>query len=79
MIMHEKLEDLTSYFLVTTGTTTAAIGMNWSNLDLGMSILLKFVSLASFICFLLINQDNIATGYRKAINKLYTRLKGDKK
>ena len=77
--MHEKLQDATSYFLVTTGATTAAVGMNWSNLDLGMSILLKFVSLASFICFLLINQDNIATGYRKAINKLYDKLKGDKK
>jgi hypothetical protein len=77
--MHEKLQDLTSYFLVTTGTTTAAITLsNWTNLDLAMSLILKFVSLASFICFILINQDNIATGYRKAINKLYNKLKGKK-
>lgn len=76
--MHEKLQEAVSYLLFITGSTTAAVGLNLSAIDLGMSLLLKFVSLASFICYILINQDNISVGYKKAINKLYDKLKGKK-
>lgn len=62
--MHEKL----NYILFTTGSTTAAVGLNWSNIDLGLSIFLKFVSLASFICFLLINYSKIMIGWRSLLN-----------
>lgn len=33
--------------------------------DLYLSIFLKFISIASFICYLLINQDNIRSGWIK--------------
>jgi hypothetical protein len=76
--MWDKIQEATSYFLITTGLTTATLGINLTALDLGMSLLLKFVSLASFICFLLINQDKISEGYKKVINNLYKKLKGKK-
>lgn len=63
--MNEKIQDILNYILFTTGTATAAIGLNLSNIDLWMSLFLKFISLVSFICFLLINQDLIHIGWVK--------------
>jgi len=63
--MHERIHEYISYILITTGATTGTIGLNFANIDLGMSILLKLISLASFVCFLLINQDLIHLGWVK--------------
>jgi len=61
----EKLHDLLNYILVSAGTAGTATVTFWQNLDLGMSLFLKLISLASFVCFLLINQDKIQSGWIK--------------
>lgn len=68
----EKLHTLLSNFLVGTGTTSAGVAF-WSNLDLTLSLLLKFVSLATFVIYVLINQDNIEHNW----TKLRKRFKRD--
>jgi len=61
----EKLHELFNYILVSAGTVGTATVTLWQNIDLGMSLFLKLISLASFICFLLINQDKIQSGWIK--------------
>ena len=59
----EKLNEIFNYILVSTGTFGTATVTFWQNIDLGMSLFLKLISLVSFICFLLINQDKISDCY----------------
>lgn len=61
----DKLNELLNYTLVGSGAAGTATVQFWQNMDLGMSIFLKFISLASFICFLLINQIKIKEGWIK--------------
>lgn len=53
--------------LLTIGAITG--GLTLADFDLYLSIFLKFISIASFICYLLINQDNIRAGWIKFKNK----------
>lgn len=62
-----KIEKLLSYVSVSTGTTGVATIQFWQNVDLGLGILVKIITVASFSCFLLINQDRIKEGWRKVI------------
>lgn len=48
---------------------TAAAGFTMADIDLALSIFLKFVSIASFVCYLLINQDKIKHGWHKFKSK----------
>lgn len=72
----DQHHNIINYLLVGSGTTGFATAEFWQNIDLGMSVFLKFISLASFICFLLINQDKISSGYTKVkerIRKFFKR------
>lgn len=64
-----KLQELYNYLLVGTGTATAGISLNMQLLDWWLALGIKLVSIASFICFLLINQDKIQQGWIKFKNR----------
>lgn len=53
---------ITNYTLLFVGSITGLMGLQ--QFDLIMAIFLKFVSLASFICFILINKDKIKEGWK---------------
>ena len=65
----EKLQDLLNYILVSTGTATAGVALNLNIVNEWMALFVKLVSIASFICFLLINQDKIQTGWIRFKNR----------
>jgi uncharacterized membrane protein YuzA (DUF378 family) len=58
---------LTNYTLLVLGSITGLMGLQ--QFDLIMAIFLKFVSLASFICFILINKDKIKEGWKSLFKK----------
>lgn len=58
---------LTTYTLLILGGITGLMGLQ--QFDLIMAIILKFISLASFICFLLINKDKIKEGWQSFFKK----------
>lgn len=58
---------LTNFTLLILGSITGLMGLQ--QFDLIMAIFLKFVSLASFICFLLINKDKIKQGWKDLFKK----------
>lgn len=58
---------LTNFTLLILGSITGLMGLQ--QFDLIMAIFLKFVSLASFICFLLINKDKIKQGWKELFKK----------
>lgn len=73
--MSNKLTDTLNYILVSTGTAGIATVTFWQNIDLGLSILLKFVSLATFVCYILINHDDIEKGYYKFRDRIKNYFK----
>lgn len=58
---------LTTYTLLILGGVTGLMGLQ--EFDLIMAIILKFISLASFGCFLLINKDKIKEGWKSLFKK----------
>ena len=70
----EKLHEILNYFLLSSGTTTAGVALNFQIADDIMSLVVKGISVLSFLVFLLINQDKIQTNWRKLIIKLYNKL-----
>lgn len=58
---------LTNFTLLILGSITGLMGLQ--QFDLIMAVFLKFVSLASFICFLLINKDKIKQGWKDLFKK----------
>jgi uncharacterized membrane protein YuzA (DUF378 family) len=60
-------ESIVSYTLLFVASVTGLMGLQ--QFDLIMAIFLKFVSLASFICFILINKDKIKKGWRDLFKK----------
>lgn len=63
----ESEHTLLAKFLLTIGTFAA--GLTLTDIDLYLSIGLKFISLASFLCYLLINQKAIGKGWGEFKNK----------
>lgn len=71
----EKLHDILSYILVSTGVAGATTMDLWQHIDLILAIIVKCISALSFGCFILINQDKIKEGWRKMIEKFYWKVK----
>lgn len=65
----EKLHEIYNYLFLGTGTTTAGLALNLQIADAWLSLLVKGISVASFICFLLINQEKIQSGWVKFKNR----------
>lgn len=70
----EKLHDALNYILLGSGTTTAGVALNFQIADDIMSLVVKGISVLSFLVFLLINQDKISEGWKKLITRLYNNL-----
>lgn len=58
---------LTNYTLLVLGSITGLMGLQ--QFDLIMAIFLKFISLISFVCFILINKDKIKEGWKSLFKK----------
>lgn len=67
----ENQNSILGTILLTLGTFSG--GLTLTDLDLYLSIGLKFVSFVSFMCYLLINQDAIKKGWVKFKNKFKTQ------
>lgn len=70
----EKIHDLLNYIFLGAGTTTAGVALNFQIADEIMSLVVKGISVLSFLVFLLINQDKIEEGWKKLITRLYNNL-----
>lgn len=60
-------ESIISYTLLFVASVTGLMGLQ--QFDLIMAIFLKFISLISFVCFILINKDKIKKGWRDLFKK----------
>lgn len=58
---------LINYTLLIIGSITGLMGLQ--QFDLIMAIFLKFISLISFVCFILINKDKIKEGWKSLFKK----------
>ncbi len=70
----DKIHEIFSNILVAMGTTGAGVSLNLQSLDLRLSLVVKGISILSFLIYLLINQDKIKTGWNKLITRLYNNL-----
>ena len=59
----EKLHEIYNYILLSTGTTSAGIALNLDLANNWGALVVKGISMLSFLCFLLINQDKIEEGW----------------
>lgn len=55
--------------LLAIGAGTATANFTLQNINEVLAIILKFISLASFACYILINQDAIESGWIKMKNR----------
>ncbi len=67
----EQQHSILGTILLTMGTFSA--GLTLTDIDLYLSIGLKFVSFASFLCYLLINHKNITKGWNEFKNKFKSK------
>lgn len=58
---------LINYTLLIIGSITGLMGLQ--QFDLIMAVFLKFISLISFVCFILINKDKIKEGWKSLFKK----------
>lgn len=65
----EKLHELYNYLFLGTGTASAGVALNLDLANNWGALIVKGISVASFLCFLLINQDKISQGWTKFKNR----------
>lgn len=65
----EKLHQTFNYLFLGTGTTTAGIALNLQTANDIVGLIVKGISILSFLCYLLINQGDIEKGWYKFINR----------
>lgn len=61
----DKLHEWLNYVLISNGAATAGVALNLQDVNEWGALLVKGISVASFLCFLLINQDKISEGWKK--------------
>lgn len=64
--------------LISLATATGGAGMTLQNIDLTVGLILKGTSLIAFVCYILINQDAISTGWSKFKNRFKRKNNGTK-